>query len=211
MKPEFEQTIKENTGVLHKLCRVYTYNADEYEELFQEMLVQIWSSMKNFRAEAAISTWIYQIQSITAAMTLVPVFFYPRMIFASAMLVVLGIWYVRELRRLYQPGEPGADLVAVKDSLNAKILTMKNYFRRTRFVLYVLCPAILPAAFYGFGLFDKPSLTLVAWAIWFSKYLVIYEIGMIIATEIYFKITYAPALNELKTLLRQLDSETQHE
>ena len=66
MKPEFEQTIKENTGVLHKLCRVYTYNADEYEELFQEMLVQIWSSMKNFRAEAAISTWIYQICINTA-------------------------------------------------------------------------------------------------------------------------------------------------
>ncbi len=169
-------------------------------------LTTVWRD--KLRRKVRVDIWI---QSITAALTLVPVFFYPRMIFASAMLVVLGIWYVRELRRLYQPGEPGADLVAVKDSLNAKILTMKNYFRRTRFVLYVLCPAILPAAFYGFGLFDKPSLTLVAWAIWFSKYLVIYEIGMIIATEIYFKITYAPALNELKTLLRQLDSETQHE
>ncbi len=169
-------------------------------------LTTVWRD--KLRRKVRVDIWI---QSITAALTLVPVFFYPRMIFASAMLVVLGIWYVRELRRLYQPGEPGADLIAVKGSLNAKILTMKNYFRRTRFVLYVLCPAILPAAFYGFGLFDKPSLTLVAWTVWFSKYLVIYEIGMIIATEIYFKITYAPALNELKTLLRQLDPETQHE
>ncbi len=66
MDSEFERTIRENAGVLHKLCRVYTYNADEYEELFQEMLVQIWRSTKNFRGEAKISTWIYQICINTA-------------------------------------------------------------------------------------------------------------------------------------------------
>lgn len=61
MESEFEQIIKEHIGVLHKLCRVYTFNRDEYEELFQEMLVQIWRSTKNFRGEAQISTWIYRI------------------------------------------------------------------------------------------------------------------------------------------------------
>lgn len=66
MNTEFEQTIKENTGVLHKLCRVYTFNADEYEELFQEMLIQVWLSIENFRGEAKISTWIYQICINTA-------------------------------------------------------------------------------------------------------------------------------------------------
>lgn len=66
MESEFERTIKENAGVLHKLCRVYTYNADEYEELFQEMLVQIWRSTEKFRGEAKLSTWIYQICINTA-------------------------------------------------------------------------------------------------------------------------------------------------
>ena len=66
MALEFEQTINENAGVLHKLCRVYTNNADEYAELFQEMLVQIWRSMENFRGEAKISTWIYQVCINTA-------------------------------------------------------------------------------------------------------------------------------------------------
>jgi len=66
MGSEFEQTIRENIGVLHKLCRVYTFNTDEYEELFQEMLVQIWHSTKSFRGEAKISTWIYQICINTA-------------------------------------------------------------------------------------------------------------------------------------------------
>ena len=66
MNSEFEQTIRDNAGVLHKLCRVYTYNADEYEELFQEMLVQIWHSTEKFRGEAKLSTWIYQICINTA-------------------------------------------------------------------------------------------------------------------------------------------------
>ena len=66
METEFEQNIKENVGVLHKLCRVYTFNRDEYEELFQEMLVQIWRSTANFRGEAKVSTFIYQICINTA-------------------------------------------------------------------------------------------------------------------------------------------------
>lgn len=66
METEFEQTVKENIGILHKLCKVYTFNADEYEELFQEMLVQIWRATSKFRGEAKISTFVYQVCINTA-------------------------------------------------------------------------------------------------------------------------------------------------
>lgn len=66
MEADFEQIIRNNTGAMHKLCRVYTYSADEYEELFQEMLVQIWLASARFRGEAKISTFIYQICINTA-------------------------------------------------------------------------------------------------------------------------------------------------
>ena len=62
----FEQTIKENIGSMHKLCRVYTFNQTEYEELFQEMLFQIWQSLSKFRNEAKSTTWVYQICINTA-------------------------------------------------------------------------------------------------------------------------------------------------
>ena len=61
MQPEFERVITENAGTIHKLCRVYTFDQNEYEELFQEMLIQIWRSLANFRGEAKLSTWIYRI------------------------------------------------------------------------------------------------------------------------------------------------------
>ncbi len=61
MEPEFERIIKENAPAMHKLCRVYTFDQHEYEELFQEMLIQVWRSLGNFRGDAKISTWIYRI------------------------------------------------------------------------------------------------------------------------------------------------------
>jgi RNA polymerase sigma-70 factor, ECF subfamily len=66
MQPDFEQTIRENAGILHKLCRIYSNNEAEYEEVFQEMMIQIWLSLANFRGDSQISTWIYRICINTA-------------------------------------------------------------------------------------------------------------------------------------------------
>ncbi len=66
MKQEFENIIQENAGILHKLCQVYTYDFDEYEELFQEMLIQTWRSLENFRGDSKVSTWIYKVCINTA-------------------------------------------------------------------------------------------------------------------------------------------------
>lgn len=61
MKNEFEKIIKENAAILHKLCRVYTNDNTEYEELFQEMMIRIWQSLDNFRGESQLSTWLYRV------------------------------------------------------------------------------------------------------------------------------------------------------
>ncbi len=66
METDFEQIITQNAAALHKLCRVYTFTQDEYEELFQEMLVAVWTAAKNFRGEAKVSTFVYQVCINTA-------------------------------------------------------------------------------------------------------------------------------------------------
>lgn len=66
MKEEFEKIIQENAGILHKLCQVYTHNSDEYEELFQQMLIQTWRSLENFKGNSKVSTWIYKVCINTA-------------------------------------------------------------------------------------------------------------------------------------------------
>lgn len=66
MQSDFEQIIRKNAGILHKLCRVYSNNDSEYEEIFQEMMIQIWRSLPNFRGDSLISTWMYRICINTA-------------------------------------------------------------------------------------------------------------------------------------------------
>jgi RNA polymerase sigma-70 factor (ECF subfamily) len=66
MTLDFEQTIQQNVNILHKLCRVYSNDRTEYEELFQDMLIQVWRALPNFRGVAQISTWLYRVCINTA-------------------------------------------------------------------------------------------------------------------------------------------------
>ena len=162
-----------------------------------------WSS--KLHRKLRVDMWL---QGVTAALTLVPVFFYPRLIFASLMAVALGIWYVCELRRLDMAGIYDAASDSVKKSLTAKMSAMRSYFYRTRIVLYVICPLILPAAFYGTGFFDTSSIPLTRWALWLLKNFAIYEVLVILGTELYFKITYSQSFLTLKTLVGQMEGES---
>jgi hypothetical protein len=172
---------------------------------FQKSLIALQSKL---RRKAGIDIWA---QSIFAGLSIIPVFFYPRLIFAFVLIVIITVWYVWELRRLSNLENSEADYAVVKYSLSSKIQTMKSYFRRTRFVMYVLTPLIFHAAVYGMGIYDKPPTAPADWTSLVIKSIIfsttLYEILTIIGTEIYFKILYTPALNELKDLLRQLDSD----
>lgn len=46
--------------MIHKVCRVYSTPFD-YEDLYQEILISIWRSLKNFKSESMLSTWIYKV------------------------------------------------------------------------------------------------------------------------------------------------------
>lgn len=172
---------------------------------FQRSLIA-WQN--KLRRRAGIDIWA---QSMLAGLCLIPVFFFPRLIFAFILIVIITVWYVRELRRLSQLENSEADYAVVKHSLDAKIQTMKRYFRRTRFVMYVLTPLIVHAAASGMGVYDKPPTEPADWTSLVIRSIIftttLYEILTVIGTEIYFKILYTPSLNELKNLLRQLDSD----
>lgn len=62
--------VKEHQGLLHKICRLYENHAVDRQDLFQEMILQLWKSFNNFREDAKRSTWIYRIALNTALSTL---------------------------------------------------------------------------------------------------------------------------------------------
>jgi RNA polymerase sigma-70 factor, ECF subfamily len=66
LEQHFVQTINQNQGILHKVCRIYCNNAIEREDLFQEIVLQLWKAFPSFRNESKISTWMYRIALNTA-------------------------------------------------------------------------------------------------------------------------------------------------
>ena len=58
--------ISAHQGILHKVCHMYAQTQEEQEDLFQEMVLQLWRSYGSFRGQAKLSTWMYRIALNTA-------------------------------------------------------------------------------------------------------------------------------------------------
>lgn len=59
-----EEWLKLHKGLIFKIVRVYTIV--ERDDLFQEIIIQIWRSIPSFRQEASVTTWLYRIALNTA-------------------------------------------------------------------------------------------------------------------------------------------------
>ena len=57
----FEKIVQENAGILNKICRVYTNSEEDFDDYYQEVTIQLWSSFQKFRGDAQLSTWIYRV------------------------------------------------------------------------------------------------------------------------------------------------------
>jgi RNA polymerase sigma-70 factor (ECF subfamily) len=51
---------------IHRICYGYIYEKEQVEDLFQEIMINIWNSLDRFRGDSAIGTWIYRIAVNTA-------------------------------------------------------------------------------------------------------------------------------------------------
>lgn len=59
-----EEWLRLHKGVIFKVVRAYT--VEDYDDLFQEIIIQVWRSVPAFRQEASVSTWLYRISLNTA-------------------------------------------------------------------------------------------------------------------------------------------------
>lgn len=62
----FSSWLKEYGGILHKVARAYAAEPVDRADLFQEMTLQLWTSLPAFRGQSAVSTWIYRVCLNTA-------------------------------------------------------------------------------------------------------------------------------------------------
>lgn len=62
----FKKIISENDQRINSICRYYSSNNDDCNDIYQEILINIWNSLENFRGDAKWSTWVYRISINTA-------------------------------------------------------------------------------------------------------------------------------------------------
>lgn len=65
-KKEFIRLIEENQGIIFKVSRMYCKQNFCREDLFQEILLQLWKSFPNYDNKRKFSTWMYRVALNTA-------------------------------------------------------------------------------------------------------------------------------------------------
>jgi RNA polymerase sigma-70 factor (ECF subfamily) len=63
---EFLGLVEANRPRIQRLCRVYAHNPADAEDLYQEMLVQIWRSLPLLRERQFANSWLYRVAINTA-------------------------------------------------------------------------------------------------------------------------------------------------
>jgi len=62
----FKQWLGEYQGLLYRVVRAYGNTAEDQDDLFQEICLQMWLSIPRFEGKAKVSTWIYRVALNTA-------------------------------------------------------------------------------------------------------------------------------------------------
>ncbi len=62
----FTSEILAHRGIIHKICRVYRRDADDRNDLYQEIVMNAWQSYARFEGRSKFSTWLYRVAINTA-------------------------------------------------------------------------------------------------------------------------------------------------
>jgi len=66
LKENFLNDFETNQNIVHKICRLYTTNKSDHNDLFQEITIQLWKNYSKFRGDSKFSTWMYRVALNTA-------------------------------------------------------------------------------------------------------------------------------------------------
>ena len=58
---KFLELVNENRDKILRVCRVYAWNAADQDDLYQEILCQIWRSLPGLKEKQFVNTWLYRV------------------------------------------------------------------------------------------------------------------------------------------------------
>lgn len=68
LEREFENVIKLHKNTIYTVCYMFSKDADEVAEMFQEISINMWRGFADFRGDSNIKSWIWRV-SINTCIT----------------------------------------------------------------------------------------------------------------------------------------------
>lgn len=61
MENEFMEMVAAQQRTIYKVCYIYANDHAALNDLFQEVVLNLWKSFPHFRGDSTVSTWVYRI------------------------------------------------------------------------------------------------------------------------------------------------------
>lgn len=58
---EFSKIVRENKSTIYTVCYMFSKDENEVNDLFQEILLNMWKGFDSFKKQSKVSTWIYRV------------------------------------------------------------------------------------------------------------------------------------------------------
>ncbi len=58
---EFSRLVEQHKSTVYTVCYMFSKDPDEVEDLFQDVLINLWKGFDSFRGESKVETWIWRV------------------------------------------------------------------------------------------------------------------------------------------------------
>ena len=104
---QFLELVNENRSRILRVCRVYSWNSADQDDLYQEILFQIWRGLPAVKEKQFANTWLYRVAINTAIS-----FVRKRNIRSDRVVYVDHTDLTRTIESRQTPDRPGDDRIA---------------------------------------------------------------------------------------------------
>ena len=61
LEQQFTQMVREHRTTIYTVCYMFSKEEDEVNDLFQEVLINLWKGYESFKGMSEVKTWIYRV------------------------------------------------------------------------------------------------------------------------------------------------------
>ena len=58
---QFTQIVEQQKGTIYTVCYLFSKDKDEVNDLFQEVLINLWQGFERFEGRSDVRTWVYRV------------------------------------------------------------------------------------------------------------------------------------------------------